>query len=584
MRKIIVICVWVVLEFTLVTAHAATYTWSSKAGNENWDTAENWTVDGSKYTWPNQQNNNHYINDDCDPIIIDNGATVRRDSYLSIDGLANSFPAMLILENGSKLILNDAIYLANALGKSGYIGIRDGATLEVNGKILDIGNDGNGSVLVSNGRLIVKNALHIATGKYSTGAMTVSGKSTVTVGTEMILSYYQSSKSELIINDGTMIINERIVFGGGTASCRLFLNGGTLQCAKLKFNHITSKIIYTGGLLLINGENLSEKGMQELVSSKRIDVSGAKNWKITTKGAYTVLGSEAALAGFTAPAAPAVKKIEKVAYKWIGGSGGMDNDAKWSTGRSPVKDNHFLQNDCGAVIISGNDAKVTVFHFSINLDRVSYCPVFTVEKGASLSCNNAIWLANDAGTVGKLVIRSGGSVKIKNLIDIGNDGTGELEISNGSLAVTGSKMGIRVGPNLASDGAMTISGNSTITSAGYLRVGSTLQGNATLTIYDGTVTISGDVNLGVVDGKDTGKHRIYLKGGTLQGDNLLFGSTDSKIIYTGGKLLINATNFSEADMRKLVSSRKIEVFGAKNWKITTLGGYTALVSKLQEVL
>ena len=285
-------CALAVLGFTQFHVHGATYTWNGKAGDGEWNTARNWTVSGSEYTWPNEQKNNPYVNDDCDQIIIDNGAVVQRDASLSIDGLADSFPAMLMLENGSKLISNDAIYLANALGKSGYIGIRDGATLEVRGKVLDLGNDGDGSVPVSNGRLIVKNALRIGSGKYSSGKMTVSGKSTVTVGTEMILSSVQSTKSELIINDGTMIINGRIVFGGGAASCRLFLNGGVFQCTQLKFNHKTSKIIYTGGSLGINTENLSEKGMQELIGSKRIDVSGAKDWEITTFDGYTVLVSK----------------------------------------------------------------------------------------------------------------------------------------------------------------------------------------------------------------------------------------------------------------------------------------------------
>ena len=292
MGKSIVMCILAVLGFTHVHVQAATYTWNDKAGDGNWDDAGNWTVVGSEYTWPNEQKNNPYVNDDCDQIIIGNGAVVQRDASLSIDGLADSFPAMLMLENGSRLISNDAIYLANALGTSGYIGIRDGATLEVRGKVLDLGNDGDGSVLVSNGRLIVKNALRIGSGKYSSGKMTVSGKSSVTVGTEMILSEFQSAKSELTINDGTMIVNGGIVLGGGGGRCRLFLNGGVLQCAQLKFNHNTSRIIYTGGSLGISAENLSERGMQELISSKRIDVSGAKDWEITTLDGYTVLISK----------------------------------------------------------------------------------------------------------------------------------------------------------------------------------------------------------------------------------------------------------------------------------------------------
>lgn len=194
----------------------------------------------------------------------------------------------LILDNGSKLIVS-VIWISNGLGTKGQIGIRDGATLEVRGKFLDVGNDGDSGLNVSNGNLIVKNYLRIGVGKYASGEMTVSGKSSITVGKDLILSESYSAKSQLTVNDGTIKVNGKITLGGSTGTCRVFLKGGVLKGENLIFKNKLSKVIYTGGKLLINAKKLSEADMKKLIDNGNIDVSGAKDWKITTIDGYTAL-------------------------------------------------------------------------------------------------------------------------------------------------------------------------------------------------------------------------------------------------------------------------------------------------------
>jgi len=290
--------VLVVLGFTVVHAHSATYTWNGRSGDGKWRTVKNWTVSNSKYTWPNAQKKNSCINNDCDQIIIDNGDTVRYSSYLSIDGpLDASIAPALILDNRSKLIVSGAIYLANGLGTRGQIGIRDGATLIVQDK-LDVGNDGDGGVFVSGGNLIIKKDLGIGSGKYASGKMIVSGKSIVIVDKDIVLSEAHSAKSELIIENGTITVGGTVYLGGkyasdDTALCRIRLKGGILKCENLIFKKKLGKIIYTGGLLLVKADNLNKKKMQKLVNSGKIDVSGVTNWKIVTAAnGYTELVAE----------------------------------------------------------------------------------------------------------------------------------------------------------------------------------------------------------------------------------------------------------------------------------------------------
>ena len=279
-----------------VNLYAATYTWDGSSGDGKWSTPDNWTCTGTGYSWPNEQKKK-IVNDDVYQIIIDNGNKVNISAQaFCIDGpLDGSVAPALILDNGSTLT-GRFVYLGDNLGTKGEIGIRDGATLIAEGN-LDVGNDGYGCVVLSGGHLIIKKSIGIGSGKYASGDMTVSGKSTVTVDENFILSEAHSGKSELTINGGVITVGGTFYLGGkynsnDTTLCRVFLNGGVLKSENLVFKKMLSKIIYTGGEILVNSINVSADDMENLIASGKIDVSGVENWEIRIVNGYTVLLSK----------------------------------------------------------------------------------------------------------------------------------------------------------------------------------------------------------------------------------------------------------------------------------------------------
>ncbi len=73
-----------------------------------------------------------------------------------------------------------------------------------------------------------------------------------------------------------------------------------------------------------------------------------------------------------------------------------------------------------------------------------------------------------------------------------------------------------------------------------------------------------------------GESRIFLNGGVLQGEDLLWSMTDSMIVFVDGELRINGVAVSVGDMQALVDAGKIDVSGAVGYAILTDGDYTVL--------
>lgn len=89
-------------------------------------------------------------------------------------------------------------------------------------------------------------------------------------------------------NDGTSIHGGTIYLGNAAAALPIInLNGGLLQGEDLVFNATTGVINYAGGQLLINGANISELSMQDLIDNNWIVPSVP--YDITTIGDYTAL-------------------------------------------------------------------------------------------------------------------------------------------------------------------------------------------------------------------------------------------------------------------------------------------------------
>jgi len=110
------------------TANAALYVWNGGAGDGLWETAANWTVTDSTWTWPNEETGDSHINSDV--LVIDvNDGEVTRDGDLGIEGTDDgSTTAVLTLDNASSLSTNGDLRTSTRADTKGQIDILGGST------------------------------------------------------------------------------------------------------------------------------------------------------------------------------------------------------------------------------------------------------------------------------------------------------------------------------------------------------------------------------------------------------------------------------------------------------------------------
>ncbi len=281
-------------------------------------------------------------------------------------------------------------------------------------------------------------------------------------------------------------------------------------------------------------------------------------------------------------------------YEWVGeGKDGSWNNPKnwkvtgsekgWKYPNEEFKSNYTNQ-DCVAINIRNGD---TVKAYSLAIDGKrdgSTTNVLTIANGSTLKLGNALYIADYENTNGTVNVVGGSVLEVKKLIDIGNwsgpKSKAKLSIIDSKLVVGNFKgYSIRVGLNTTSE--MIVSGDSVVSTTGDIHI---TEGG-----FDGRLIINGgEVNIGgkIILGLNTtvGKAYIYLNGGQLKAEDLKFGNLkDAKIVYTGGKLMINNRNVSADKMNQLIECGRIDVSGAPNgYKIIDIDGYTSLVPGSEE--
>ena len=163
------------------------------------------------------------------------------------------------------------------------------------------------------------------------------------------------------------------------------------------------------------------------------------------------------------------------------------------------------------------------------------------------------WYMNDAGGSGSrsYVVMDGGTVNV----------TGNSYFNDDA--------------DVDSEAYFTLNGGA-FNGGGDIDISWNLDGLSHLTINGGEMTAGDEIRLGVGGGGDTGQLRIFLNGGVLQGEDLLWSMTDSKIVFVDGELRINGAAVSVGDMQALVDTGKIDVSGAVGYAILTDGDYTVL--------
>ncbi len=261
-------------------------------------------------------------------------------------------------------------------------------------------------------------------------------------------------------------------------------------------------------------------------------------------------------------------------------------------------------------------------------DASNVCKV-TLDNGTTFIVTGTMWIADYDNTQGRVDVLGGsfldvggqlkvgddqGSIGTLNVvdsrIDVGNHlvvanyygSTGYLYIANSTINIVNnfymndaSGAGVSTSYVVMDSGTVNMGGYCTFNDdidgtatfilnggswnvGSYLNLSDNLDGHAYLTINAGEMISGGSLRLGKDGGTDIGQVRIYMNGGLLQGEDIEFVITDSKIIFSDGmgKLKINSLAVSEADMQAFIDSGNIDVSALVDYTISTDSGYTVL--------
>lgn len=323
-------------------------------------------------------------------------------------------------------------------------------------------------------------------------------------------------------------------------------------------------------------------------------------------------------------------------YDWEGSENNDWSDPNnWTTNSTlwtwPNEEfgNEYTNQDCNEINIGPG---FTVDFGGLSIDGArdgSNVNTMTLDD-ATLNIGGTVWVADWSGASGRIDVLNGSAFNITGTLEIGNEGPGTAEMSivnsttdvgghlviaagnvaEGSLYISPTSV-VNVGGKvymnddsgsgyrsslIMDGGTVTTGGNcyfnddagtdsvATVvmnggiwTSGGVIDVTWNLDGQSYLTINNGKMSAASSIRMGVEGGGDTGKSRIFLNGGVLQGEDIEFIITDRKIVFIKGELWVNSTAMSVAQMEALIGT-EIDVTGASDYSVITDGDYTVLTN------
>jgi len=534
----------------------------------------------------------------CSTFILGNYSN--GDGFGTLDGTLNV---------GGNLIV------AAAAGATGSLYIAPGSVLNIGNKLYM--NDAGGGGSVSS---IVMDGGTLTTGGNCYFNDDSAGTATVTMndglwnsGGVIDVSWNLDGTSHLHVNGGEMYAGSAIRLGvgggGNTGQSRIFMSGGLLQGENLKFTMNDSLIVFNAGEFRINNASLTEAGMQNLITTGKINPTGP--YAVGTDGSYTTLTQRLAT------------------YEFTGGGDGTNwnQAANWTVTGSPYTwpneqfGNEYTNEDIGTIYIGPAHTVNRGGWLSIDGARNGFSTATLTIDGGTLNVNTSTWIADWGGTKGAVEVINGGTFDVNGTLKVGDDNgsVGHLTVTDARLDVSGHLV---VANRNGSTGLFTMNGAADVDVGGTLYIadaggashvgtvvmnGGTLDtgrilvgddgGTGFMTVNDGTVHNAGALVVAWVNGVDGtytqhdgtvindgwiyaglqngAKGMIDLFGGKLQGEHLLFNDIGLLNFY-GGELWIGNANVSEAAMQSFIDIGDIDVSGAPGYAITTIGDYTVL--------
>jgi hypothetical protein len=533
------------------TAHAGVYLWNGSAGDLNWDTALNWTVTDSAWTWPNEEFSDKMVNDDTLGIDILNGDAVSRGSELAIQGAADgSTTGVLTLDNGSSLTVEGRLAIGGSNNTLGQIDILGGSTLTIAGEGNDlkvVDNDNTwGTLNIIDSTVDIIDDLAIDQGE---GYVNISGSSTL-------------NADDFLIADAN------------TAVCYVDISGTTVITIVDDFT-IDEGI----GTVTIGGDAVINFGDDCYIP----DVSGQGTMTLTGNSVFNVgddmtIADDADTVGHVIVTGNATLNAPDELYIADANTafGTLDING---TATVNIGDDLNIGEDGPGICNIGENATLDIvddIYVAHNSAEGVFESYMTISGNATVTCQDLI-VANNGGLTGYLHISGNPTIHTTANFymndDEGDPAYSEVIMDGGTVTVDGYTT---FNDDVNGTAEFIMNGGS-FYSADYLNLSDNLDGTAHLTMNGGEMITGNRLRLGKDGGEDTGQVRIFMNGGLLQAEELSdIMITDTKIIYTGGEFRIGSASLDEAGMQQLITDGTIVAEGA--YIIVTDGDYTALIT------
>jgi cephalosporin-C deacetylase len=194
---------------------------------------------------------------------------------------------------------------------------------------------------------------------------------------------------------------------------------------------------------------------------------------------------------------------------WIGGTGDYNEPTSWDFGVPGPFTLAIVQNDSNNVcLIQPGDPAWT--HWDLRVADDDGTSGKVVQTGSTNNCNNGAWFRLGVGydAYGYYILSNGVMNVLGGLLNVGEYGTGYLEVDNGVFNGSGN---FNFGVNqITAVGTLVVNGG-VVNSAGEMHFG--VAGTGHLILHGGSLNVSNALVIGRGDG--TGQGDLYMDGGVI---------------------------------------------------------------------
>ena len=495
------------------SAHAGTPQWLGTASSD-WFANGNWS--GSPSAVPSAADVSTTIDTTAPNTTVINGAAAATQQLV----VGNSGNGNLAITNGGSLGSTNSD-LGFFGGSSGTVTVSGSGSSWAVGTSLWVGYNGTGTVQVLQGGVTHADTFSLGVISGSHGAATVDGVGSIlSANTSVIVG--DGGDGKLTVSAGGQVHTSIAEIGNGAGSqgAAVVTGAGSSLVASSSF---AIGAAGTGSLTVANGGAVfsSQSALGALAGSSgtaTIDGAGS-TWTLGSglvvgnsgAGTLTILNGGAVNANF----------VDTV----IGVNGG-------STGSVTLDGSGSKLTMGGAGLVVGSQGSATL----------------AIANGGAVS-NVAATIGSFAGSTGTVSVDGAGSTWINTAgLDVGYSGTGTLKITNGGLVTSGPALGpgavVNIGTNAGATGTVLVDGaGSTLGvqgSGNVLSVGT--DGTGTLNIKNGGAVASGNAYVGQAAGS-TGSVLVDGAQSSLNTGNMLalgYGGRGTLMISNGGTVVTNA--------------------------------------------